>query len=119
MKFPCELTVWYVLPAIRSELAKELARLKMSQKDISGKLNITQAAVSQYINEKRGHKIRFSKAVKKEIKGLARDIKDGKDSGIVSKVCKICNMVKDDKTICKVHRKHENIPKMCDACFAN
>jgi len=117
MKFPCELTVWYVLPAIRSELAKELARLGMTQKSISEKLDITQAAVSQYVNEKRGHGVKFKREVKNEIKKLAGDIKDGRDSGIVTRVCKICNMVKSDRTICRIHRKHGDVPKGCDICF--
>lgn len=119
MKFPCELTVWYVLPAIRSELAKELARLKMSQKDISERLSITQAAVSQYVNGKRGHNIKFKKGVRDEIKKLAGDINDGAGSGVVIRVCSICNMVKDDGTICEIHRRYESIPKKCNACFAS
>ena len=36
MKPPCEIVVWYVIPAIRSELAKELLNLGMRQKDVSG-----------------------------------------------------------------------------------
>ena len=33
MKPPCEIVVWYVIPAIRSELAKDLLALGMKQKD--------------------------------------------------------------------------------------
>ena len=54
MKPPCELVVWYVLPAIRSELAKSLLSLGMKQKDVSQLMDITQPAVSQYITDKRG-----------------------------------------------------------------
>lgn len=53
MKPPCELIVWYVLPTIRYELTKELLRLGLSQKEVSESLGITQAAVSQYVKEKR------------------------------------------------------------------
>ena len=35
MKPPCEIVVWYVIPAIRSELAKDLLALGMKQKDVS------------------------------------------------------------------------------------
>jgi Predicted transcriptional regulator len=52
MKFPCELIVWDVLPSIRSELAKKLSKSGLSQKEVSERLEITQAAVSQYINKK-------------------------------------------------------------------
>ena len=54
MKPPCEVIVWYVIPTIRAELAKELVKMGMSQKDISERLGITQSAVSQYIKDKRG-----------------------------------------------------------------
>ena len=32
MKPPCEMVVWYIIPAIRSELAKDLLKLGMKQK---------------------------------------------------------------------------------------
>ncbi len=35
MKPPCEVIVWYVIPTIRAELAKELVKMGMSQKEIS------------------------------------------------------------------------------------
>ena len=47
MKPPCEMVVWYVIPAIRSELAKDLLKLGMKQKTISELMDITQPAVSQ------------------------------------------------------------------------
>ena len=119
MKFLCELTVWYVLPAVRSELAKELARLGMSQKDISNRLDITQAAVSQYVNGKRGHGVRFKRGVKVEIKRMAKDIEKDENLGIVTRVCKICDMVKSDKTVCRIHREHADVPRGCDLCFIN
>ena len=49
MKPPCEMVVWYIIPAIRSELAKDLLKLGMKQKKISELMDITQPAVSQYL----------------------------------------------------------------------
>ena len=40
MKPPCEMVVWYVIPAIRSELAKDLLALGMKQKKISELMDI-------------------------------------------------------------------------------
>jgi len=57
---PCEIVVWYVIPAIMSELAKELLKRGMKQKEISELLDITQPAVSQYVSDKRGHGIKFN-----------------------------------------------------------
>jgi predicted transcriptional regulator len=52
MKPPCELIVWYVIPTIRAELAKEMIKLGLSQKEVSERLGITQSAVSQYVKDK-------------------------------------------------------------------
>ena len=68
MKPPCEVIVWYVIPTIRAELAKELVKMGMSQKEISARLGITQSAVSQYIKDKRGKGIPINKEVRKGIK---------------------------------------------------
>ena len=55
MKIPCELIVWYVLPAIRRELARELVdKHGMIQAEVARKFGVTDAAVSQYLKSKRG-----------------------------------------------------------------
>mgnify|MGYP003303034494 CR=1 FL=1 len=70
MKPPCEVVVWYVIPAIRSELAKELLNLGMRQKDVSELMDITQPAVSQYITDKRGSGIKLDDNVRKMINAV-------------------------------------------------
>ena len=99
MKFPCENVVWYVLPAIRSELSKELAKV-MSQKEISEILGITQAAVSQYVSNKRGSKIEFQEDVVGAIHELANDIAAGNHDNPASRICEICIKVREDATLC-------------------
>jgi hypothetical protein len=54
------IVVRYVVPTIRSELAKELLHFGMKTKENSELLDITQPAVSQYINDKREHDIKFN-----------------------------------------------------------
>ena len=71
MRPPCEIVVWYVIPSIQSELAKELLNLGMKQKEISELLDITQPAVSQYISDKRGHGIKFNDEIQELIKQFA------------------------------------------------
>jgi len=44
-----------VLPALRSIVAKELQSRGYSQTEIANLLEVTQPAVSQYLNEQRGH----------------------------------------------------------------
>ena len=78
MKPPCEIVVWYVIPAIRSELAKELLNLGMKQKDVSEIMDITQPAVSQYITDKRGSGIKLDDDVRQMIKDFAQELAEEK-----------------------------------------
>ena len=104
MNFPCEITLWYILPKVRSQLAKELVMMGMTQKEVSEKLGITQASVSHYIRKRRGDRIRFRKNITNEIKKLARNIKKGEDiSKINSQICEICKLAREDKTLCQSH----------------
>ena len=74
MKLPCETVVWYVLPKIRAELAKSLLELGISQKEISRKLGVTQAAISQYARGKRGRYMELGEDISNDIKELAEHI---------------------------------------------
>lgn len=96
MKAPCEDVVWYVLPAIRSELAKELAKV-MSQKEISEILEITQAAVSQYVSNKRGSRIKLSDDVRAAIADLADDIARVGTGDPTLAICEICKKIREDE----------------------
>ena len=121
MRPPCEIVVWYVIPSIRSELAKELLNLGMKQKEISELLDITQPAVSQYISDKRGHGIKFNKDIQESIKEFAIDLKDGKlnQSGIISRICDLCRKIKTEDVLCQLHKEKDNIPINCNACMGS
>jgi len=118
---PCEIVVWYVIPTIRSELAKELLNLGMKQKQISEVLDITQPAVSQYISDKRGHGIKFEEEVQDMIKGFARDLVEGKATqmDIIPKMCEICKKIKAEEVVCQIHKDKDNIPLNCNACMGS
>ena len=92
MKPPCEIVVWYVIPAIRSELAKELLNLGMKQKDVSELMDITQPAVSQYITDKRGSGIKLDDNVRSMIHEFARELSEGEatKADLIPRTCKIC-----------------------------
>ena len=89
MKPPCEIVVWYVIPAIRSELAKDLLALGMKQKDVSELMDITQPAVSQYITDKRGSGVVLSSNVKEMVNELAIQLHNGE-----AKKTEIANILK-------------------------
>lgn len=57
MSVTCERVARLILPVYRSFVAKELVtKYQLTQNDAAKKLGTTQAAISQYINSKRGVK---------------------------------------------------------------
>ena len=110
MKTPCEIISTHFLPNIRSRLTIELIEnFNFSQKQVSKKLGLTEAAVSQYISKKRG----------KAIKILAEKIAKGKidDMTIVPEICNICLIMRKSGTICMFHKQFEKIPDSCNICL--
>lgn len=119
MKPPCEIVVWYVIPSIRSKLAKELLNLGMKQKDISELLDITQPAVSQYISDKRGHELAFDPEVEEYIKNMAKEIMAGELQSIdlIPHFCHVCKTIKTQEVLCQLHKEKVNIPTTCSVCM--
>jgi len=118
MKPPCELIVWYVIPTIRAELAKEMIKLGLSQKEVSEKLGITQSAVSQYVKDKRGKGIPVNKQVRKSIKSLAKEIASGNTSkDVIPGICAVCAIVKQSGSLCDLHRQEDSNLDSCDVCM--
>ncbi|MCC7552932.1 MAG: transcriptional regulator [Methanobacteriaceae archaeon] len=119
MKQPCEIVVWYAIPAIRSILSKELFNLGMKQIEISKLLDITQPAVSQYLSDKRGSKeIDFSDETKSMIKELAVNLNDKKINqlDIIPKICDICRKIRKEDILCYLHKEKGGVPEKCNSC---
>ncbi|ATZ60606.1 MAG: helix-turn-helix domain-containing protein [Methanosarcinales archaeon Met12] len=118
MKSPCELIVWYVLPSIRYELTKELLKLGLSQKEVSERLGITQAAVSQYVKEKRGKTMKFKEEAKDAIRRLTNDIaEDGAFDDLIPRLCRICTQIRISGELCELHKGQEVVQEDCDVCL--
>lgn len=119
MKIPCELVVWYVLPAIRREIANELVTTyKMPQSQVAKKFGVTDAAVSQYMKKKRGENSVIEQSptyaqFKEEIKKSAGRIVN-ENADFSSEICKICGVVKELGILAKVYETHtgEKFPEM-------
>ncbi len=75
---PQEIEVWYVIPAIRRELARLLTQEHGLSYEKAGEfLGITKAAISQYNKNKRASKINLKPIILREIeKAAKRMIKD-------------------------------------------
>jgi predicted transcriptional regulator len=89
-----------IIPAIRIEFIGILEAKGLSDADISRKLNITKAAVSQYKHKKRGKKLGFPKSIESAIKKSAEAVSKGKNAN--SEISKILDKMKKSRYICCV-----------------
>jgi len=87
-----------IIPALRKEFISVLSTKNISDAEISRKLGITKAAVSQYKHKKRGRKVNFSGKIKKEIEKSAIAIAKGKNAN--AEISKIISSIKKSKEIC-------------------
>lgn len=112
---PQEIEVWYVIPAIRSQIAENLLALDMKQKDIAIILGVTEAAISQYIKKKRASGIKFSAKIKMEIKASSKKISENKKT-ITAEIDRILKLLKKTEFLCKIHEKYGHKEKNCRLC---
>lgn len=116
--FPQEVEVWYLIPAIRKELAKSLIKdFGFNQKKVSEIFSVTEGAVSQYIKSKRGNELKFNKREIKELKETARKIvSNEKKAG--EYIYKLCIKLRGTESLCKLHKKYDRaVPRNCGICM--
>jgi len=116
---PQEIEVWYLIPALRRELAKILiSDFGMRQKKVSEILGITESAVSQYLSSKRGNELRFSEKEKEIIKDVATDIIEGKDAN--EEIYKLSLKLRGNEAMCNLHKKLDHsVKRNCDLCLTH
>jgi len=113
---PQEIEVWYVLPAIRRELAKTLKEAGQSQKSIAQLLNVTEAAVSQYFNVKRAKEVKFNKEILTEVKKAAERIMKDSDA-MIPETQRLLELAWEHNLVCELHKAHcSGLPKNCTWC---
>jgi len=102
-KPPCETVAKQIMPIFRALVAKELRdKYGFSQNEIAAKLGITQAAVSHYINSKRGThmlaEIEQIRGVRDAVKEVSASIaKENDYDSMLLAFCKLCRIVKGSK----------------------
>ncbi|MEN9626176.1 MAG: hypothetical protein RL557_504 [archaeon] len=114
---PQEIEVWYLIPALRKELAKIFIKdFNLSQKQVADLLELTESAVSQYLAEKRANEFKFNKQEHEEIKKTAAKIlKDKKNSNAY--VYQLTIKFRGSENICKIHKKQDkSLPIACKIC---
>ncbi len=93
----CEFVSKYILPAIRSYVAKRLLEKGFTQTDISRKLRITQPAVSQYVAKKRGKLVqKIMEIAKKELEefSIRLTFSDLSEQEFQKNVCMLCEKIR-------------------------
>ena len=116
-QMPQEIEVWYIIPAIRREIAKSMIDLGLTQKQVAKRMVITEAAVSQYLSSKRAKDVVFSNAVLDEIRKSAKKIIENK-STIVPEMIRLTKLTGVKQVMCDLHKKQDvNLPKGCEICF--
>tara|TARA_Y100000031_G_C8144511_1_gene349248 strand:- start:566 stop:949 length:384 start_codon:yes stop_codon:yes gene_type:complete len=116
-QMPQEIEVWYIIPALRRELAKSMIKLELTQKQIAKIMGITEAAVSQYIHSKRAKEVVFSNAILEEIKKSAKKIADNSNL-LIPEMMKLTQLTDVKQVMCDMHKKQDaNMPTNCDCCF--
>jgi len=113
---PQEIEVWYIIPAIRKELAKVLTKdYEMSYEKVSSCLGITKSAISQYLSNKRANKIILSKETKREIKKSAGVISKNYRASLIE-IQRILNFMKSNKSSCQVCKQYnKGVVDYCNA----
>jgi len=119
METPQEIEVWYIIPSIRREFAKAYKEIGLSQSEIAKRMGLTPAAVSQYLNKKRGKRAALPPLIIKEIKKSAKRTKKSRSKQkVMDEIQRVCRIVRRKGILCKVHRKHSSISlRNCKICF--
>ncbi len=116
-QMPQEIEVWYIIPALRRELAKRMVELGLAQKQVAERMELTEAAVSQYLSSKRAKEVIFSSAVSGEIKKSAKRIVENREN-LVSEMMRLTNLTSVKHIMCGLHKKQDtNLPNSCNVCF--
>jgi len=124
MKIPCEIVVWYVLPTIRKDIARELVENhKMSQTEVAKRFGVTGAAISQYLKRKRGENMvlqegpdnaEYMEAIQESAARIATGTTDFADE-----VCGMCKLVKKIGILAQIYREHTGLEAPNCACKAD
>ncbi len=123
MILPDELVAKLAIPAIRALIARRLMSVYgLTQKQVADKLGITQAAVSNYVNGKRGitFKAEDYPEVERGIETLSDALAKGEadESTIMTRMTEICDYIRVQRLMCTPHKALEPglDVESCHAC---
>ncbi|MDI6805677.1 MAG: hypothetical protein QMD20_03310, partial [Candidatus Bathyarchaeia archaeon] len=112
--------VKHVLPAIRVLVMKELIeKYNMRKIDASTKMELTPAAITQYLKGERGtvllDEIGKSEEVMERISKLAGTLakEDAPIEDIVEQLCDLCVKIRSEEIVCELHQRDLPALKEC------
>lgn len=143
---PQEVEVWYVLPALRRELAKimktkTVSRVdedgkkrehKITQKEIAKMLGVTEPAITQYLLKKKGRRSRgdqvaipgrFQTEIEKSADAMIEQFEklganDDMFETMTREINRMIRVMRDDGAMCDFHRQFSAHVKGKDKCDA-
>ncbi len=115
MLHPQEVEVFYILPAVRKEFAKTFKKEGRKQSDIAKIMGVTEAAVSQYLSNKRAD-IVLDKPTLAQIAKVSKTIKT-QDQFVFASQSILNDMLKSKATCDIHHRVNAEIGHDCKTCF--
>jgi hypothetical protein len=122
MRPPCEVVIKYVLPAFRCSVARSLVNeYGFTQVKTASALGTTQAAVSYYLGERRGSRIRGFED-NDMVRAAAFDVAKGLATGQIANVdatakfCQLCVKLRSTDAFCQFHRSVESVDPECTSC---
>jgi predicted transcriptional regulator len=120
VKFPCEMVTWFFLPALRKELVLYLIKKKkMKRKEVAELLGLTEAAVCQYLKNKRGSKFKLRGLDLEKIHELGDVLAEtASEKDLISGACSICKHLRSKLSLCALHAKQNPNLKGCTICWA-
>jgi predicted transcriptional regulator len=120
MKPPCVVVVKHVLPGIRVLVMEELIKkYNMRKIDASEKMELTPAAITQYLKGRRGatfvDQILQSEETMKGVSKLAETLarNDTSMESVFEQLCEICATIRSEDILCKLHEKDLPALKKC------
>ncbi|MCB9362911.1 hypothetical protein H6504_05730 [Candidatus Woesearchaeota archaeon] len=114
---PQEIESRYLIPAIRKALVHHWIEDGMSQRNAAQLLDITEAAVSQYLKEKRGSDMKFNAKEKSLLKDAADRIKATPEDAM--KIIYTASVkLRGAEGLCQLHKTHDHdLPEKCRICL--
>lgn len=115
---PQEIEVWYIIPALRRELARVfIEEHHLSQKEAAELLGVTESAISQYFSSKRATEFKLPNNFSSKVKETAQKILSDKEHA-TKYLYDLTLSLRGSDMMCQMHKKQDkSVPQACRVCM--